>query len=72
MTITKTMSIRTDRDIYEYFNEISKAERTDLSKAVRDLVTLGRVRCRKQERRKRTISKGYETSQTRIYFPYCL
>jgi hypothetical protein len=35
MTITKTLSIPMDRDKYEYLNEISKAERTDLSKAVR-------------------------------------
>jgi hypothetical protein len=41
--MTKTLSIRMDHDNYEFLNEISKAERTDLSKAVRDLVTRGRV-----------------------------
>jgi predicted HTH domain antitoxin len=41
--MTKTMSIRMDRDNYEFLAEISKAERTDFSKAVRDLVTRGRV-----------------------------
>jgi predicted HTH domain antitoxin len=41
--MTKTMSIRMDRDNYEFLAEISKEERTDLSKAVRDLVTRGRV-----------------------------
>ena len=37
------MSIRMDRDNYEFLAEISKEERTDLSKAVRDLVTRGRI-----------------------------
>jgi hypothetical protein len=41
--MTKTMSIRMDRDDYEFLNEISKEERSDLSKAVRDLVSRGRV-----------------------------
>lgn len=37
------MSIRMDRDNYEFLNEISKEERSDLSKAVRDLVSRGRI-----------------------------
>jgi predicted HTH domain antitoxin len=41
--MTKTMSIRMDRDNYEFLSEISKEERSDLSKTVRDLVTRGRV-----------------------------
>ncbi len=41
--MTKTMSIRMDRDNYEFLAEISKQERSDLSKAVRDLVTRGRI-----------------------------
>jgi predicted HTH domain antitoxin len=41
--MTKTMSIRMDRDNYEFLAGISKKERSDLSKAVRDLVTRGRV-----------------------------
>jgi len=41
--MTKTMSIRMDRENYEFLTEISKEERSDLSKAVRDLVMLGRV-----------------------------
>jgi predicted HTH domain antitoxin len=32
-----------DRDNYEFLAEISKEERSDLSKAVRDLVTRGRI-----------------------------
>ena len=42
-TMTKTMSIRMDRDNYEFLTAITKAEESDLSKAVRDLVTRGRV-----------------------------
>jgi predicted HTH domain antitoxin len=41
--MSKTMSIRMDRDNYEFLQEIIKEERSDLSKAVRDLVTRGRV-----------------------------
>ena len=41
--MTKTMSIRMDRDNYEFLAELSREERSDLSKAVRDLVTRGRL-----------------------------
>ncbi len=41
--MTKTMSIRMDRENYEFLTEITKEQRTDFSKAVRDLVTRGRV-----------------------------
>jgi predicted HTH domain antitoxin len=41
--MSKTMSIRMDRENYEFLSEISKKERSDLSKAVRDLVTRGRI-----------------------------
>ena len=41
--MNKTMSIRMDRDNYEFLSEITKEERSDLSKAVRDMVTRGRV-----------------------------
>jgi predicted HTH domain antitoxin len=41
--MTKTMSIRMDRENYEFLSEMSKEERSDLSKAVRDLVTRGRI-----------------------------
>jgi predicted HTH domain antitoxin len=41
--MSKTMSIRMDRDNYEFLHEITKEERSDLSKAVRDLVSRGRV-----------------------------
>jgi predicted HTH domain antitoxin len=41
--MSKTMSIRMDRDNFEFLSEITKEERSDLSKAVRDMVTRGRV-----------------------------
>jgi predicted HTH domain antitoxin len=41
--MTKTMSIRMDRDNYEFLTAISKKERSDLSKAVRELITRGRI-----------------------------
>jgi predicted HTH domain antitoxin len=41
--MTKTMSIRMDRDNYEFLSEFTREERSDLSKTVRELVTRGRV-----------------------------
>jgi predicted HTH domain antitoxin len=41
--MTKTMSVRMDRDNYNFLNRITKEERSDLSKAVRDMVTRGRI-----------------------------
>lgn len=41
--MTKTMSIRMDADNYAFLSKMSKDERSDLSKAVRDLVSRGRV-----------------------------
>jgi len=41
--MSKTMSIRMDRDNYEFLSEITKEERSDLSKTVRDMVARGRV-----------------------------
>lgn len=41
--MSKTMSIRMDEDNYEFLNRLTREERGDLSKAVRELVTRGRV-----------------------------
>ena len=41
--MSKTMSVRMDRNNYEFLHEITKEERSDLSKAVRDMVTRGRI-----------------------------
>ena len=41
--MTKTMSIRMDRENFDFLNELTKEQRSDLSKAVRDMVTRGRI-----------------------------
>jgi len=41
--MSKTMSVRMDRDNYDFLHEITKREGSDLSKAVRDMVTRGRI-----------------------------
>jgi len=41
--MTKTMSIRMDRENFEFLNELTKEQKSDLSKVVRDMVTRGRV-----------------------------
>jgi len=41
--VSKTMSVRMDRENYDFLHEITKEEGSDLSKAVRDMVTRGRV-----------------------------
>lgn len=56
--MTKTMSIRMDRDNYEFLSELTKTERTDLSKAVRDLVTRGRVLLAVEKYKKGEASLG--------------
>jgi predicted HTH domain antitoxin len=43
MTMSKTMSIRMDRENFEFLNQLTKEQRSDLSKAVRDMVTRGRI-----------------------------
>jgi len=35
--MSKTMSIRMDRENFEFLNELTKEQRSDLSKAVRDM-----------------------------------
>ncbi|MBI5047810.1 MAG: UPF0175 family protein [Deltaproteobacteria bacterium] len=40
---TKTLSIRIDDDDYKFLSVLAKEEKEDVSKAVRELVDLGRV-----------------------------
>lgn len=56
--MTKTMSIRMDRENYEFLSAISREEQSDLSKAVRDLVTRGRVLLAIEKYRKGEVSLG--------------
>lgn len=41
--MSKTMSVRMDRENYDFLHEITKKEGNGLSKAVRDMVTRGRI-----------------------------
>ncbi len=56
--MTKTMSIRMDRDNYEFLTRITKEEASDLSKAVRDLVTRGRILLAVEKYKKGEASLG--------------
>lgn len=41
--MSKTMSVRMDRENYDFLQEITKEEGSNLSKTVRDMVTRGRI-----------------------------
>ena len=41
--MSKTMSVRMDRENNDFLREITKEKGSDLSKAVRDMVTRGRI-----------------------------
>ena len=56
--MSKTMSIRMDQDNYRFLRDITKEERSDLSKAVRDLVTRGRVMLAVERYKKGDASLG--------------
>ena len=55
---TKTMSIWMDRDNYEFLSAMTMEEQSDLSKAVRDLVTRGRILLAVEKYRKGEASLG--------------
>ncbi len=56
--MTKTMSIRMDKENYEFLTELSKEERGDVSKAVRDLVYKGRLMVAVERYKKGQASLG--------------
>ncbi len=56
--MNKTMSIRMDPDNYEFLNAMSREERSDVSKAVRDLVTRGRILLAVEKYRNGAASPG--------------
>jgi predicted HTH domain antitoxin len=56
--MTKTMSIRMDRDNYEFLTAITSEEQSDLSKAVRELVTRGRILLAVEKYKKGEASLG--------------
>ena len=56
--MTKTMSIRIDKESYDFITELSREEKGDLSKAVRELVYRGRVLLAVEKYKKREASLG--------------
>jgi predicted HTH domain antitoxin len=56
--MTKTMSIRMDRDNYEFISAMTTAEQSDLSKAVRELVARGRILLAVEKYKKGEASLG--------------
>jgi len=56
--MTKTMSIRMDKENYDFLNELSKEEKGDLSKAVRELVYKGRLMLAVERYKKGEASLG--------------
>ncbi len=56
--MTKTMSIRMDRQNYEFISELSKETKDDLSKTVRELVYKGRVMLGVEKYKKGEVSLG--------------
>ena len=56
--MTKTMSIRMDKENYEFLTELSKAGKGDLSKAVRELVCRGRLMLAVEKYKKAEVSLG--------------
>jgi predicted HTH domain antitoxin len=56
--MTKTMSIRMDQDNYEFLAKLTEEDQSDLSKAVRDLVTRGRISLAVERYREGEVSLG--------------
>ena len=56
--MSKTMSVRMDRENYEFLHEMAKEEGSDLSKAVRDAVTRGRILLAVERNKKGEASLG--------------
>jgi predicted HTH domain antitoxin len=54
----KTMSVRMDRANYNFLHQITKEEGSDLSKAVRDMVTRGRILLAVERYKKAEASLG--------------
>lgn len=54
----RTMSIRIDKEDYDFVKELAKEEKEDISSAVRDLIDKGRVHLAIEEYRKGRASLG--------------
>jgi predicted HTH domain antitoxin len=56
--MTKTMSIRMDRDNFEFLTAMTAEDQSDFSKAVRDLVSRGRILLAVEKYKKGEASLG--------------
>ena len=56
--MSRTMSIRMDQENYEFLTELSKEQKGDLSKAVRELVYKGRLMMAVERYKKGEASLG--------------
>jgi len=56
--MSKTMSVRMDRENYDFLHEITKEEGSDLSKAVLDMVARGRILLAVEKYKKGEASLG--------------
>lgn len=56
--MTRTMSIRMDQENYKFLTGLTREESSDLSKAVRDLVTRGRILLAVEKYKKGEASLG--------------
>jgi len=56
--MTKTMSVRIDEDNFEFLNRLSKEQKGDVSKAVRELVYKGRVMLAVERYKQNELSLG--------------
>ena len=56
--MTRTMSIRMDRENYEFLISLSKLGKSDLSKAVREMVYRGRLMLAVERYKKGEVSLG--------------
>jgi len=56
--MTRTMSIRMDQENYKFLTGMIREEHSDLSKAVRDLVSRGRVLLAVEKYKKGEVSLG--------------
>jgi predicted HTH domain antitoxin len=66
--MTQTMSIRMDQDNYEFLTIITKEEQSDLSKAVRELLTRGRIllAVEKYKKGEASLGKAAEVAGLRV------
>jgi predicted HTH domain antitoxin len=66
--MSRTISVRMDRETYDFLREITREEGIDLSKAVRDLVTRGRILLAVERYKKGEASLGRAAESAGVPF----